>query len=66
LAPTVATAEFAELQTGLFAVVLSNEVDPAQTIGVPVMAGALGKLFTVTTVAADVLEQPLAPVTVTV
>ena len=66
LAPTVATAAFAELQTGLFAVVLSKEVDPTQTVGVPVMAEALGKLFTLTTVGADVLEHPLAPVTVTV
>jgi hypothetical protein len=66
LAATVATAAFAELHTGLLAVVLSNVVDPTQTAAVPVMAGALGKLFTVTTVAADVLEHPLASVTVTV
>ena len=56
LAATVATAELAELQTGLLAVVLSKVVDPTQTAAVPVITGATGKLFTVTTVADDVVE----------
>jgi hypothetical protein len=65
-AAIVATPELAELHTGLLAVVLNNVVDPTQTAVVPVTTGAVGKLFTVTTVAVDVFEQPLASVTVTV
>jgi hypothetical protein len=65
-AATVATAVLAEDQTGLVAVVLRRVVPPIQTEFVPVMAAVVGKAFTVTTVGADVTEQPFASVTVTV
>jgi hypothetical protein len=50
----------------LVAVVLRRLVPPIQTEFVPVMAAVVGKAFTVTTVGADVTEQPFASVTVTV
>ena len=40
-------------------------VDPAHTSVVPLIAATTGMAFTVTVVAADVAEQPLALVTVT-
>ena len=39
--------------------------DPAHTSVVPLMAATTGIVFTVTAVAVDVAEQPLALVTVT-
>lgn len=63
---TVATEVFADDHTGLLALVLRSVVPPTQTEDVPVIAAALGSAFTVTTAGAEVTEQPLASVTVTV
>ena len=57
---------FAEDQTGLVAVVLRSVVPPIHTEDVPVIAAVVGNGLTVTTVGAEVTEQPLASVTVTV
>ena len=66
LAATVAIAVLAEDHTGLVAVVLNNVVPPIHTEDVPVIAAVVGSGFTVTTVGAEVTEQPFASVTVTV
>jgi hypothetical protein len=66
VALTTATAEFEVDQVGFKLVVANVVVEPTHTEVVPVIALAIGNAFTVTTVAVDVAEHPLASVTVTV
>jgi hypothetical protein len=64
-AETVAIAELEVDQTPPIVALSSVVLAPTQRFVAPVIAATTGKAFIVTTVAADVAEQPAAFVTVT-
>ena len=63
---TVAVAVLDELQVPPPVELAKVELEPTQAEAVPVIAATVGSAFSVTTTAADVAEQPLLLVTITV